>query len=417
MMFTWRLIYYLNMTDQPGTAIKRSVERCQQREGMSEADAEAILNAHRHIELLGPSEISKSHHSDVLMRSVKMAREVGGLADALEDRKAAEEIVRWINRTYENEETNRDYRKLLRAFGRHALGVEETPDSLAWVPSGYSSTYDPAPDPGEMFHWDEHVKPMINEASNVRDEALVALCWDLGPRTSELHELQVNDVSEGEFGLRINIENGKNGSRSPTIVKAVPYVRDWLERHPGSGEDYLWSRVNSPKQVSRNYLRDVLKRLARNAPLDPPSTPTPTQFRKSSASYLASQNVNQAFLEDHHGWVRGSDKAARYVAVFGDANDRAIASAHGVDVEVTDDTPSMSECVRCEELNEPDRSRCRRCGYPLDQQAVEREDLRQKRLSKQLAMLDGEDAMRLVEVMDLLEDPEVAEALDRIASR
>jgi hypothetical protein len=32
-------------------------------------------------------------------------------------------------------------------------------------------------------------------------------------------------------------------------------------------------------------------------------------------------------------------------------------------------------------------------------------------------MLDGEDAMRLVEVMDLLEDPEVAEALDRIASR
>jgi len=85
MMFTWRVIYYLNMTDQPGTAIKRSVERCQQREGMSEADAEAILDAHRHIELLGPSEISKSHHSDILMRSVKMAREVGGLADALED--------------------------------------------------------------------------------------------------------------------------------------------------------------------------------------------------------------------------------------------------------------------------------------------------------------------------------------------
>lgn len=405
------------MTDQPKTAIARNVQRCHDRDGMSEADAEAILDAHRQIELLGRSEISASHHSDVLMRSVKMAREVGGLANALKNKQAAEDIVRWIHRSYDNEETNRGYRKCLRAFGRHALGVDETPDTLAWVPSGYSNTYDPAPDPGEMYRWDKHVKPMIREASNVRDEALVALCWDLGLRTSELHELRVNSLTEAEHGLRVSIENGKNGSRSPTIIKAVPFVRDWLERHPGSGDDYLWSRVNNPKRVSRNYLRDVLKRLARKASFDPPSTPTPTQFRKSSASYLASQNINQAFLEDHHGWVRGSDKAARYVAVFGSANDRAIASAHGVDVEVDDSGPSMAECVRCEELNEPDRSRCRRCGYPLDQQAVEAEDLRQDRLNKQLAMLDGDKAIRLLEMMDTLDNPEVLEALDRVANR
>lgn len=405
------------MTDQPGNAINRCVERCQDREGMSAADADAILDAHRQMELLGASRLSKSHHSDVLVRSVKMARDVGGLAAALEERKAAEEIVRWIHRTYDNEETNRDYRKCLRAFGRHATQSDDPPDSIAWVPAGYSNTYDPAPDPGEMFAWEKHVKPMIRAASNVRDEALVALCWDLGPRTSELHELQVSNITEADHGLRVTIENGKNGSRSPTIVKATPYVRDWLERHPGGRDDYLWSRLNSPKRVSRNYIRDTLKRLARDANMDPPATPTPTQFRKSSASYLASQNVNQTFIEDHHGWVRGSDKAARYVAVFDDSSDDAIASAHGVDVDVTDDTPSMRECVRCEELNEPDRSRCRRCGYALTQEAVEREDLRQKRLNKQLAMLDGDTAMRLVELLDVIDNPEVAEALDEVASR
>ena len=405
------------MTDQPESAIARSVERCEERDEMSAADADAILDAHRQMELLGASRLSKSHHSDVLVRSVKMARDAGGLADALEEREAAEEIVRWIHRTYDNEETNRDYRKCLRAFGRHATQSEEPPDSIAWVPAGYSNTYDPAPDPGEMFMWNEHVKPMIRAASNVRDEALVALCWDLGPRTSELHELQVSNITEADHGLRVTIENGKNGSRSPTIVKATPYVRDWLERHPGGRDDYLWSRLNAPDRISRNYIRDTLKRLARNANMEPPSTPTPTQFRKSSASYLASQNVNQTFIEDHHGWVRGSDKAARYVAVFDDSSDDAIASAHGVDVDVTDDTPSMRECVRCEELNEPDRSRCRRCGYALTQEAVEREDLRQKRLSKQLAMLDGDTAMRLVELMDAIDEPEVAEALDDVASR
>lgn len=46
------------------------------------------------------------------------------------------------------------------------------------------------------------------------------------------------------------------------------------------------------------------------------------RMRKSSASYLASENVNQAHLESHHGWTRGSDVASRYIAVFGEANDR-----------------------------------------------------------------------------------------------
>lgn len=58
---------------------------------------------------------------------------------------------------------------------------------------------------------------------------------------------------------------------------------------------------------------------------------TPTVFRKSSASYLASQNVSQAHLEDHHGWTRGSKIAARYIAVFDDANEREIARARGAE--------------------------------------------------------------------------------------
>ncbi len=381
---------------------------------MTTADAEAILDAHRQMELLGRSEVSANQHSDVLMRSVKMAREVGGLADALEEREAAEEIVRWIHREYSNEETNRGYRQCLRAFGRHALGVDELPDCLAWVPAGYSSNYDPAPDPAKMFKWNEHVKPMIDACENVRDEALVALCWDLGPRTSELYNIKVENITDAEYGLRVTIENGKNGTRSPTIIKSVPHVRDWKERHPGGGDDYFWSKLSKPERISRNYIRDILKRVARRAPIDPPSTPTPTRMRKSSASYLASQNVNQAFLEDHHGWVRGSDKASRYVAVFGDANDRAIAEAHGVDVVEDDEGQEMIQCVRCDLLNEGERDRCRRCGQALDQEAVEAEEQRQDRLNHTLASLDPDAAMRLVEIADALGDPDVSTTLDEL---
>ena len=41
-----------------------------------------------------------------------------------------------------------------------------------------------------------------------------------------------------------------------------------------------------------------------------------TNFGKSSASFLSSQGMNQAHIEDHYGWVCGSDVAARYGSVF-----------------------------------------------------------------------------------------------------
>lgn len=401
------------MTDNPARAIKRNVERCENRDGMTAADADAILDAHDHLELIGRSKVSVSHHSDVLMRSVKIARDAGGLADSLEDRDAAEEIVRWIHREYDNPESNRDYRKCLRAFGRHATDGDDIPESIEWVPAGYPEGYDPAPDPAKMYRWEEHVKPMLGACENVRDEALISLCWDLGPRTSELYELQVKNISESDIGLKVTIENGKTGSRSPTIVKSVPYVRDWKERHPGDRDDYLWSRLSRPDRVSKNYVREILYSAAKRAPFDPPSKPTPTRMRKSSASYLASQNVNQTFIEAHHGWVTGSDKAARYIAVFSDASDRAIAEAHGVDVGTEDDEPKMIDCARCGFVNEPDRRRCRQCGHALNQAAVEAEATHQQRLNQQLAVLDEEKAVRLLQLADRLDDPTVSERLDR----
>ncbi|MDR9432150.1 MAG: site-specific integrase, partial [Natronomonas sp.] len=218
------------MTDHPDQVIRRRVEICRERRGIVDADAEAILDAHHHMELVGDVGVSDQHHADVLMRAVKIAREIddGVLAAALEDRDAAEAVVRWINRNYDNPESNRSYRQALRAFGRHSLGVDDLPDCLDWVPGGYPSNYDPAPNPSDMLHWEAHVKPMLDACMNVRDEALIALCWDLGARTSELYELKIGDIADSEYGLKVSIENGKNGSRSPTIIKSVPYLRDWI---------------------------------------------------------------------------------------------------------------------------------------------------------------------------------------------
>jgi len=400
------------MTDRKAQSISRLVERAEATEEMSRADADAILKAHQQIELLGRSEFSVASHEAILMRMCTLAKRHGGLADALENRNAAEALVRAINRDYDNPETNKRARTALRTFGRLATDGDDVPDSLDWVPSSYPSTYDPSPNPGEMYRWEDHVKPMIEAAQNARDEALVALCWDLGPRTSELYELQVNDLTDSEYGLRVHIENGKNGSRTPTLIPSTPYVRGWLQRHPGDGDDYLWTRLSRPDRVSKQMLRKALRELADRADMTPPSKPTPTRFRKSSASYLASQGVSQPHLEDHHGWVRGSDQAARYIAVFGDAADRAIASAHGADVEV-DAGPDLAplECPRCGRQTPRDEDLCVWCGAAQHPEAAEAAAETDEALKRELARLDGEQARALLKLDDILDDPALRAAL------
>lgn len=66
---------------------------------------------------------------------------------------------------------------------------------------------------------------------------------------------------------------------------------------------------------------------------------TPTNFWKSLASFLASQGVSQAHLEDHHGWTRGSSITALYIGVFNDANEREIARAQASTSRLTSPSP------------------------------------------------------------------------------
>jgi len=94
---------------------------------------------------------------------------------------------------------------------------------------------------------------------------------------------------------------------------------------------------------------------------------TLTNFRKSSAAFLASRNLNQAHIEDHHGWVRGSDAAARYIAVFGEDTERELARLHGKDVSDEEpDSIAPIDCPTCGRTNDRDASYCDQCGQTLD---------------------------------------------------
>jgi hypothetical protein len=361
------------MTVAPGRAIDTMREKLQQGgyDDVDDADAEVLLELSDTIRLLGPSEYSEHQHEKLLRRNLILAREVGGLADVPEDRDAAEQLVAHINSEKTGSpETNKDYRVALRQFGKLVTDGDDLPDSVAWIPGGYPSNYDPAPDPTEMLHWDEDIQPMLDNCHNTRDKALIALAWDLGPRPGELFDLKVGSITDHKYGKQVTLD-GKNGRRSPILIPSEAYVSRWLDDHPGGDTDPLWCGLKKPGSISNNRIRDILKTIARRAGVDKPVTPT--NFRKSSASYLASQGVSQAHLEDHHGWTRGSAIAARYIAVFDDANEREIARAHGLDVE--DDEPDSAGpivCPRCEQKTPRTEDACVWCDRVLSQEAAER---------------------------------------------
>lgn len=99
----------------PGDQIDTLRDRIHDSEEISEADREAIIAFSDQLFLL-QTEYSDYRHLKLLRHCPRMAEHVGGLAASLKNYEAAKEIVCWINRTYDNEGTNRAYRVALSLF-------------------------------------------------------------------------------------------------------------------------------------------------------------------------------------------------------------------------------------------------------------------------------------------------------------
>lgn len=406
------------MTD-PATQLETLRQRIDESDDITDADRTALIDFDDALALLN-SEYSDHRHLKLLRHVTIMAEKVGGVADALDDRNAAEEVVRWINRTYDNEETNQDYRVALKVFGRRTSDENgsDPPESLDWIPSGTSSNYDPAPEPSKMLDWQEDILAMIDAARNSRDAAAIALQFDAGLRGGEFQNLTVGDVTDHKHGLQVTV-NGKQGKRTVTLIPSVPHVQRWLTDHPApdNGEAPLWSKLSKPEPLSYKMLTKMFSKPAERVGVSKPVTLT--NFRKSSASHLASRGMNQAHIEDHHGWVRGSKVASRYVSIFADDADRELAKIHGVEIDEEElpDPTAPVECRRCGERTPRDRDLCVWCGQALKPDAAEKADKLENLIVESLAEAEGDDAQRLLDFRDAARDnPRLrAEAIDEIA--
>jgi len=395
-----RLSWLISVPADYQALIENLRERIETSEEISDDDRAALLEFDDRLLLLS-RQYSDARHKTLLGKATRMAERCGGLADSLYDEAAAEHIVRWIHGEYSNEESNRDHRAVLRVFGKRVAESRDDvetdsdglPVSLAWVPSGTSSNYDPTPDPRDMLRWEADVVPMIEAAYNDRDAAMIALQFDGGFRGGEFKQLKIGDFQDHQHGLQATVD-GKQNRRTVTLITSVPWINDWLGDHPADRSDAdapLWSKLNTVERVSDKMIYKAFGEVAERAGVTKPVTLT--NFRKSSAAFLASRNVNQAHLEDHHGWVRGSRAASRYISVFAGDTEREIARAHGVEIPEADepDPTAPIPCPRCGANVPRHEPVCNNCGQAMTTQAAQ-----------ELAALDDETMQSISQEPDEL---------------
>lgn len=345
-------------------------------------------------------------------------RERGLLGLTLKYRTAAEAIVRWIHSEYENEHSNQDYRSCLRSFGRYRLKLSEPPETLDWIPTTTSQSFDPVPSERDLLFWEEDVKPMIEAARNPRDKALFAVQFEAGCRSGELFDLHVRDVFDSEHTVGIHVD-GKQGERAIHLIDSVPYLQRWLTEHPGGENDYLWSKLHTPDQPSYNtwlkYFKDAADRCGVTKAV------TPTNFRKSNTRWLVNLGMSQPRIEQRQGRKEGSEHTRRYLARFGEeSNERKYARLHGKEVEVKESEDiGPIDCPRCGQETPREGDRCMWCGFALSHQAAQEAEEKQRAAFEALPELldnDNIDRQDATEALNLIIDQKVQGALEQFQS-
>lgn len=390
-------------------------ERIRESDDLADEQRDVLLSFSNELRLRS-SEYGDYRHAKLLRHVTLLAeRDDVPVEDVPEDRDACEEAVLAINRRFEAEETNRDYRVAVRQFARHLTDGDEVPGHADWISGSTSRNHNPKPNPGDMISHDE-CERMREAATNLRDAAMVSVAWDAGARSGEFRDVKLGDISEHENGLQITVD-GKTGQRSITLIPSVPHLRQWLNDHPGRGDPDapLWCKLKEPSSMSYRNFNDILKRLARRADVSKPVTLT--NFRKSRASYLASQGMSQAHLEDRMGWVRGSSVASRYVSVFDEEADRELARIHGLEVEDESEDLAPLTCPRCDRETPRDRDLCVWCGQAMTQEGARKSDEAEEAVVEEAVQVDSGAAELAQALQDAMSDnpalkATVAEAMD-----
>lgn len=232
------------------------------------------------------------------------------------------QLVAAVNRGETHEKaikpwTKAEYRKAVKKLYT-SLGEKDMVEFISTKPKKHER---PKTDPDELLE-KHHVHRLIDGATNTRDAALIFALWETGARIKEFLSMQWSDVTTDTDVTRIRIRNSKTGQRTVPVIASTPHLQA-IQQDDGP----VW-RKQTGDRMPYSTVRSIIQRARRHADIPDHKKTNPHAFRKSRATYLASQGMNEANLCKLFGWAEGSRQPAVYIRLADTDVENAVRSIH-----------------------------------------------------------------------------------------
>jgi integrase/recombinase XerD len=234
-----------------------------------------------------------------------------------------------------------------------------------------------------------------------------AVSRDTSARPSELLRLRVKEINFKTAGDKTYAQifvSGKTGSRPIPLFNSIPYVKDWLNDHPQSGNPNAFlipskargsfGRKLSAESLNGIYREYQTKRFPRllndeNVPIEDKNKirnllkkPWNPYIRRHSGLTEKSKlkQLNEYQLRQYAGWSARSQMHLKYIHYFGNEASESLLEAYGivpVDKEQIN-ALQYKQCPNCAEPNKPENQFCCKCkmvlSYNAYNETLEKED-------------------------------------------
>jgi hypothetical protein len=221
--------------------------------------------------------------------------------------------------------------------------------------------------------------------------------------------LRIKDVVFKMAGDRQYAEilvNGKTGQRHIPLINSLPYLKDWLDDHPQSGNPnailicgFSRSLGKSIRIDTINHIYSDYKNLVFPKLLTDPSIPIEDKerirellkkrwnpyIRRHSALTEKSKILKESVLRQHAGWSPTSNMHQKYIHYFGNESSESILEAYGLKPKLEEiDKLKPVPCPNCKELNKIGSKFCVKCrmilAYDAYSEAIEDSELQKSRI-------------------------------------
>jgi integrase len=279
--------------------------------------------------------------------------------------------------------------------------------------------------PSDLWSMDDDLL-FLKYCPGTREKCYHMISRDLSCRPNEIFKLKLKDIhfkNTGDYQYAEVLLNGKTGSRSIPLISSIPYLKDWIDQHPQTGNPNsplmcglgkkLGRRITTPTlyTIYKNYREKVFPKLLDNPSIPPEDKqkikellkkPWNPYIRRHSALTEKSTILKEHILRQHAGWSIGSQMPQKYLHYFGSESSQSLLEAYGIipkDQQIDQFRPK--QCPNCSEPNKRDSIFCVKCRMILGYNAYEEITDTQQYKDDAISVLSDQVTKLIAEVQEL----------------